>query len=308
MNPRRFITLLALFVVLCGCCQPLRAAAFEIIVNHLGYDTRGAKRLVVQSGEEMDLARFEVLDSEGHVAFEGPLQEVGPVDGWKGRFFHQGDFSALGRAGAYRIQVKDARSEPFALRGQLLPEACLSDLVYYFRIQRCSGVYDKADHAIPFFGEPERKRVDVHGGWFDASGDVSKYLGYLTEANHMVPQGSPMAVWCFLQAVDLLGTHPGQRLRSVLPLLREEALYGADFLHRMQDPEGYFYLSVMDGSTKDPGLREICGYEGLDHVKHGRTKAAFREGGGIAIAALARTSTLKRAGDYSSAQYLAAAE
>jgi endo-1,4-beta-xylanase len=34
----------------------------------------------------------------------------------------------------------------------------------------------KVDHSVAFFGEPRRKPVDVHGGWYDASGDASKWL------------------------------------------------------------------------------------------------------------------------------------
>ena len=288
--------------------QALKAVPFQILVNHLGYDTKGSKRFVVQSAGEIELPSFQVLDGDGNVTFEGPLKNIGMVDGWKGRFFHQGDFSPLVKPGRYQIKVNEVRSERFLLGERLLPEACLSDLLYYFRIQRSSGVYDKADRALGFFGEPQRVRVDVHGGWFDASGDVSKYLSHLSEANYMNPQQTPMAVWCFMQSVDLLRTQKSQRLRSLIPMLREEALYGADFLMRMQDPSGYFYMSVHDSCSKDPAQREICGYKGLSHAKHGETKAGIREGGGMAIAALARVSTLKQGGDFTPAQYLAAAE
>jgi len=308
MRIKSLFNLVVILALGAGWCNALQAATFHILVNHLGYDTEGSKRVVVQSGEDIALANFQILDSQSRIVFEGPLKNVGKVDGWKGRFFHQGDFSTLVQPGTYRIRAQDVLSEPFVLRERLLPESCLADLVYYFRIQRCSGVYDKADHSIPIFGEPGRKRVDVHGGWYDASGDMSKYLGYLTETNYMVPQGSPLAVWCFLQAAELLQGQKQGRLRATVPLLREESMYGADFLVRMQDPIGYFYVSVMDGCTKDPAQREICGYEGLGHVKHGRIKAAFRDGGGMAIAALARTSMLQRSGDYTPAQYLAAAE
>ena len=288
--------------------QAQKALPFEILVNHLGYESQGNKSFVVQSAGEIELTGFQVLDGNGNVAFEGPLKKSVTVDGWKGRFFHQGDFSTLVKPGWYQIKVKEFCSERFVLGERLIPAACLSDLLYYFRIQRCSGIYDKADRTLGFFGEPQRGRVDVHGGWYDASGDVSKYLSHLSEANYMNPQQTPMAVWCFMQSVELLRTQKNQRLRSVIPLLREEALYGADFLMRMQDPSGYFYMSVHDSCSKDPAQREICGYKGLTHAKHGETKAGFREGGGMAIAALARVSTLKQGGEFTPAQYLAAAE
>ncbi len=308
MKTNRSITLASILVLVCACCQVLSAAAFDIIINHLGYDSRGSKNVVVQSAAEVDLGQFQVVDSEGRIAFEAPLQKVGAVAGWKGRWFQQGDFSGLVQPGKYRIQVKDVRSEMFVLGERVLPEACLSDMLYYFRIQRCSGIYDKADRNIPFFGDPQRPRVDVHGGWYDASGDVSKYIGALNEGNYMSTQESPMAVWCFLQSADLLRQQKGGSLRSLIPMLTEEALYGADFIVRMQDPSGYFYTSVFDGCTKNPGQREICSFKGLSHPKNNEIQAGYREGGGMAIAALARISTLKQSGDYPPERYLAAAE
>jgi len=304
----RSIVLTVLLALTCASCQSLSAAAFDILVNHLGYDSRGGKNVVVQSAAELDLGRFQVLDSQGKEAFEGPLKNLGAVAGWKGRFYQQGDFSALVQPGRYRIQVKGVRSELFALGERVLPEACLSDMLYYFRIQRCSGIYDKADHHIPFFGDPKRLGVDVHGGWYDASGDVSKYIGALNEGNFMSTQESPMAVWNFLQSADLLGKQKSQALRALIPMLTEEALYGADFTVRMQDPSGYFYTSVFDACSKDPGQREICSFKGLTHPKNNEIQASYRGGGGMAIAALARISTLKQGGDYPSERYLAAAE
>jgi hypothetical protein len=281
---------------------------FQILVNHVGYDVSGSKQFVVQSREPVPLDTFQVLDAEGGVVLEGDLVSCGAVEDWKGRWFHSGDFSALSTAGSYRIVVQGVASESFVIRAGLLPKTCLSDLIYYFKIQRCSGEYDKADRSLGFFGEPDRPRVDVHGGWYDASGDVSKYLSHQSEANYMNPQQSPLVVWVFLETMELLQTGQNAGLKSMLPMLTEEALYGADFLMRMQDPSGYFYASVMDACTGDPAQREICGYKGLGHTKHGETEAAFREGGGMTIAALARLSTLQQSGDYSPDAYLAAAE
>ncbi len=308
MQSNRSIPLTAVLALTWGLCQTLNAAAFDIMVNHLGYDSRGSKNVVVQSAEAMDPGPFQVLDGQGQVAFEAPLKSVGQVPGWKGRFYQQGDFSGLIKPGKYRIQVKDQRSEMFVLGERVLPEACLSDMLYYFRIQRSSGIYDKADRSIPFFGDPKRPRVDVHGGWYDASGDVSKYIGCLNEGNFMSGQESPMAVWNFLEAAELLRKQKSGSLRALIPMLTEEALYGADFVVRMQDPSGYFYTSVFDGCSKDPRQREICSFKGLSHPKNNEIQAGYREGGGMAIAALARISTLKQSGDYPPERYLAAAE
>ena len=46
----KLVTALALAA---GGCGVLQAAAFQILINHLGYDTSGNKRLVVQSAEDI---------------------------------------------------------------------------------------------------------------------------------------------------------------------------------------------------------------------------------------------------------------
>lgn len=251
MKTSRCFILTALLAMGGTLCQNLSAATFDILINHLGYDVRSSKNLVVQGTAELPLVRFQVLDGQGRVAFEGPLLPTGAVAGWNGRFYHQGDFSGLVKPGKYRIQVMDQRSEMFALGERLLPESCLSDLLYYFRIQRCSGNYDKADRALPFFGEPQRPRVDVHGGWYDASGDVSKYIGALNESNYMNVQESPMAVWCFLQSAELLRKQKSQSLRTLIPMLTEEALYAAVLSRGGRRPAG-------GGIAALPAVRE-CG-------------------------------------------------
>jgi hypothetical protein len=108
-----------------------------------------------------------------------------------------------------------------------------------------------------------------------------------------------------------------ERLQSLRPKLEEEALWGADFLVRMQDPAGYFYATVFDVWTADPGKREISAFKTQKGERTPDYQAALREGGGMAIAALARVSTLRargtqkpmpQSGDYPPARYLAAAE
>src|SRR6185312_6526152 len=89
--------------------------------------------------------------------------------------------------------------------------------------------------------------------------------------------------------------------------LVDEALHGADFLTRMQDSAGFFYMTVFDGWSLDVDRREICAYVGADGEKTEAYQAAFRQGGGSAIAALARASQLPRDGEKARADYLACA-
>jgi hypothetical protein len=293
----------------------------QVLVNHIGYDLRGSKKFVVQSHAELTASRFAVIDDRGQVALEGNLGNGGKpgapvtVDGWKRGRFLRGDFSALARPGSYRIRVAtsagELRSEPFAVAERVLPDTLITDLLSFFKAQRSSGIYDHTDRSMRFYGQ-KRAPVDVRGGWYDASGDTSKYLSHLSYANFMNPQQTPMVVWSLIEAADRLAPVKSVRLQTLRPRMLEEALYGADFLVRMQDPAGYFYLTIFDIWSHDPKKREICAYKGQDGVKTADHQAGFREGGGATIAALARTARLFPAigplGDHPPARYLAAAE
>ncbi|HEV3324119.1 MAG TPA: glycoside hydrolase family 9 protein, partial [Puia sp.] len=88
--------------------------------------------------------------------------------------------------------------------------------------------------------------------------------------------------------------------------LRSEALWGADYLMRNLSPQGYFYMTIFSYFKKDPEARRVVGLH-ANSVTTDEYQCAFREGGGMAIAALARISRWNVNGDYTSRQYLAAA-
>ncbi len=89
--------------------------------------------------------------------------------------------------------------------------------------------------------------------------------------------------------------------------MHKEAAFGADFLMRMQDKDGYFYTNVFARWSGEAAQREICAYETQDGNKTIEYQAGFREGGGFAIAALARASQVLEEGEFSKEQYLDAA-
>ncbi|MCV6022012.1 glycoside hydrolase family 9 protein, partial [Escherichia coli] len=75
-------------------------------------------------------------------------------------------------------------------------------VIHYFKSQRCGGVFDQQDRQVPVLNA--NQTADVHGGWYDASGDVSKYLSHLSYANYLNPQQTPMVVWNILKGLSLL--------------------------------------------------------------------------------------------------------
>ena len=164
-----------------------------------------------------------------------------------------------------------------------------SDVLHYFKSQRCGGKFELADRSIPLLGSDTK--VDVSGGWYDASGDVSKYLSHLSFSNYFNPQQTPMVVWNMLTAFEALADEQAFADFSRIRLL-EEALYGADFLVKMQSPSGYFYTTVFDKWSKQTEQREICSYAHQSGDKSDDFQAGFRQGAGVSIAALAAASRL----------------
>ncbi|AZN36149.1 glycoside hydrolase family 9 protein [Iodobacter ciconiae] len=281
----------------------------KILLNHLGFELAGQKIAIIDAPADFAARHFSVYHSESReLAFSGEIQQSGGVDHWGAGQWHYwvADFSALDAEGEYFLVVGGINpplvSHTFSIAKKLFSEQILSDIVHYIKGQRCTGLYDKADRSRPKWGGEERR--DVHGGWYDASGDCSKYLSHLSFANFMNPQQTPQVVWNLL---DGLAQLPPQS-KWFNERMVDEVLHGADYLVRMQDPAGYFYMTVFDQWSKDENRRDICAYETQKGEKFACYQAGYRQGGGVAIAALARASALQRDGEFSRAFYLQAAQ
>lgn len=280
------------------------AVSQTIYINHVGYDVAGPKLAVVKASGPLET--FQVVNGSDNVVACGPLKSHGDFNAWGGgSSFYSADFSAVKEAGTYRVYVNGAYSESFQVEDDRLFNATVDDVLGYFNASRAdeSSIWD-ADGSVSKYGEGGSH--DVRGGWYDASGDVSKYLSHLSYANFINPQQIPLVVWALVYAYEM-GADQLDALgkRSAV---QDEAIWGADYLVRAQDSAGYFYINVFDSWTGELSAREICAFSGSDGVKSADYQAAFREGGGMSIAALARISSLGASGDFSSADYLQAAE
>jgi hypothetical protein len=279
----------------------------KILHNHLGYQKQSSKVALVQSSSALAAGSFTLYDTESRQAvFNGPLRPRGAIAQWHDWQFWEADFTALQTEGSYVLAVDGMSppltSQPFNISADVYDGQIISDLVHYLKSQRCTGMFDNADHSRPKYGSDER--ADVHGGWYDASGDASKYLSHLSYANFMNPQQTPQVVW---NLIDGRARLPKQSVWLDERIV-DEALHGADFLMRMLDPAGYFYMTVFDRWSKDVEQRDICSYATQKGHKFDTYQAGYRQGGGSAIAALARAARLPRDGERKRKEYLAAAE
>jgi hypothetical protein len=279
------------------------AAAPLFHANHLGFDTMGAKHVVVEGAAGLD--RYFVVGADHAAVWCGSLTSIAFSAWGSDHSFYAVDFTELTRPGTYRLQVGNALSDPFQIADDRLFAATFASVLGYFKASRADDpdVW-AADASVAFLGSSAH--ADVRGGWYDASGDISKYLSHLSYANFMNPQQIPLVAWALAWVYDQGG--PALAASGSSAALQAEALWGADYLLRSLDPTGYFYINVFDGWSGDVGARTICAFTGPYGNESADWQSALREGGGMSIAALARAARWKTDGAFTSAQYLAGAK
>jgi hypothetical protein len=328
MSKGRFWTFLLLGLSIVGAEA---AGETKVLVNHIGYDPAAAKRAVIQGSAGEAWSGFRVVDlATGKPALTGPAVFAGPVRKWKDWHFWTVDFSPLSREGSYLLECDSPRgairSHPFLVQKNVLERSALSDVIYYFKGQRSSGALDKADRTMRLEGKGGAT-IDARGGWYDATGDYGKHFSHLSFSTYFNPQQIPLAVWVLLASQRELTRRGDATFKQYLRRLQDEGLYGADFLVRMKDPAGSFYITVSGrGPDKKPEDRLITpkatrhiiltpeikdkfrDYGKKETLDQTSFEAGYREGAGLAIAALALASSLGAGGDFAPAEYLKAAE
>lgn len=279
----------------------------EIYVNQIAYDEAASKTALIGTFEKLPVnTSFRLINTiTGKKVFTGSVLQPVSIDDWfPGKLFYQLDFSRFLISGNYKIQLtvqnKVYTSADFAIQPNALVKLTLPSVIHYYNQQRANTEPElKADAHLLLYGS--NKTVDLRGGWCDASGDVSKYFSHLAYANFMSPQQIPLVTWSMEQTAESIPNLLTQL--GVLDSLKKEALWGADYLMRALSADDYFYMIVFSYFNKDPNARRVVGLM-ANSVTTADYQAAFREGGGMAIAALARISAWHKNGDFTSQQYL----
>lgn len=290
-----------------------RASVAPIIihVNQVAYDSAAPKFAIVETAERFaQRADYRLVKEQGTgPALERTLVHAEELAEWfPGRYFYRADFSTVREPGTYHVQVESVgklvNSASFEIGTNALARVAIPAIIGFYQHQRASTPQElSADSHILLTGSTNR--VDLHGGWCDASGDISKYFSHLAYANFMSPQQTPLVVWSMVNTVETAGPLLDQL--KAKESLRAEAIYGADYILRSLSPGDYFYMTVFSFFKKDPEARRVVGLL-ADSKTTSDYQCAYREGGGMAIAALARISQWKQNGQFSSQQYLAGAE
>jgi Glycosyl hydrolase family 9/Cellulase N-terminal ig-like domain len=314
----------------CCCLLPsalVGAAQTSVLVDHVGYETASVKQAFIVGTAQDHPHQFSLVDhATGKTVMTANLTPGSQVDHWGGRVFWTADFSAWQSAGHYEVQTETATGSvsscAFAIEDNLLERETLSNVVYYFKGQRSSGLLEKADRHLKV--PNGTAYVDLHGGWYDATGDYGIHLSHQNLTSYFNPQQVPLVAWSLLKSYLALQTRHDDNFAEYARRLLDEGLFGADFLVRSKRPNGSFYESIdapgkeklaEDRRIGNPNWRTQIKKNDADSTEQVQSakgshayEASFRAGGGMAIAALALASTMPDDGDISRAAYLRAAE
>ncbi len=308
----------------------LIAQSTKLITNHVGYEFSKSKHAILMAETKTSVGNFDLVDANtGRKVYTGKPVYSGPVGKWKNWQFWTIDFSNYKTPGSYYLRTTAAgnavQSYPFSIGKNVLEQATISDVVYYFKGQRSSGLMDQADHHLLLSGKTT-DTIDAHGGWYDATGDYGKHLSHLSFSSYFNPQQVSLTVWSLLKTYDLLKNKPGTDYRQYIRRILDEAMYGADYLVRLKAPDGSFYRSV---SAPGPGKlakdRTIRAEDKGYRIKQSKDQSfgagipsetnnwrsyqsSYRSGAGLSIAALAIAATYDTSGEFSNQDYLKAAE
>jgi hypothetical protein len=303
-------------------------AQLHVLVDQIGYETHAQKQAIVMGTAQDHPQEFSLVDTvTGKTVLSGKLMSDGQVHSWGERVFWTADFSSWQKDGHYALKTHSDAGEvsscSFDIEDNLLERETLSNAVYYFKGQRASGLMDQADRHLSL-PPGQSGFVDVHGGWYDATGDYGIHLSHQNLTSYFNPQQLPLAAWTLLKSYAVLEARHDDNFSEYERRILDEGLFGADYLVRIKRPNGSFFESItapgkeklpQDRAIGNPNWRTQIKTNASDSTERQQStdgphvyEASFRAGGGMAIAALALASTMPADGDFPRAEYLRTAE
>jgi len=312
-------------------------ALVRVLVNQVGYEP-GARKVAIIEGNPGDHPTgFELIDAaSGATVLSGHLRPDGQVYDWRQRLpsgkyrpwlFWTADFSVWRQTGHYIVRVGQAQSWPFEIEHDVLERKTISNVIYYFKGQRATGSFNRADEHLPDPSHPGHF-LDLRGGWYDATGDYGIHLSELGFTNYFDNQPVPLTTWSLLVTYKTLEARGNANFTQYERRLLDEGLFGADFLVRAQRPGESFLTGIsapgvhkwardrqLDNPSYRPKIRTkptgAGGVMAKESARQYQYQISLREGAGMAIAALALASTMPRHGPdghFPPARYREAAE
>ncbi|MFR9164814.1 MAG: glycoside hydrolase family 9 protein [Dysgonomonas sp.] len=259
----RFILLLCFFFSV-GLLLNAQAKTW-IRVNQLGYLPNSVKVAVSISKDEAADAHFIVRDAKtGASVYEGGGVAAN-AERWGMKNAFRFNFTELRTEGEYYIENDGVRSPVFRI-GSDVYDNTADFLLKYMRQQRCgyNPYLDTLCHQYDgvIVDHPTRsgERVDVRGGWHDAS----DYLQYLTTSANATFQ--MLFAWqqtpdktIFKDEYDALG----KKGQNGIPDILDEVRWGLEWMVRMNPDSAVMFNQIAD--DRDHASMRLPSRETVDY-------------------------------------------
>jgi hypothetical protein len=227
--------------------RPAPSPLGRVLVNHLGFPCHAGKQVIVAGTtdavfELQDMARSRASRLAGRDDFHAVLTgRLTPVDSALGAY-SVGDFSAWTAPGIYRIALPETAEHSYQFAVTDGAFGWLPPMFLNFVRNWRSGPFENPWRGPAHLDDARRSDngapMNAVGGWYDA-GDVRKWMVH-----------SNLPALAFMNAHDRLPWHYAEWERvdpGWSPWLLE-AVWGLDFMLKMQDPAtGMFYEDVGGG-------------------------------------------------------------
>jgi hypothetical protein len=241
-------------------CRGTLTPKLDVLINQVGYSLEGVKRFTVQANGPLTAdAGFRVIapiagpGQEFVTIHEGLLDPTGPVDEW-GRWYWRGDFTPVHEPNNYYIEATigglKAESPMFGVGESFLSEKTLDSAQRFFFWQRCGCEvpdWHAACHLDDCVRSEDGTTREAAGAWHDA-GDYNKYNGF-----------TPLSVYSLLYARERWPYSFRTQRNTGRDDILDEAIWGADYLRKVQDPKtgvllgsnssGYGYWGIPEKET-----------------------------------------------------------
>lgn len=217
-----------------------------IRINNLGYLPQSIKVAVLGSKVEVEVKSFSLVDAVTGKKVYTSRRVM--AKGAYGPFAssYRLDFSDFEATGRYFIQANTITSPEFDINANVYDNTA-DFLLKYMRQQRCgynpflTDSCHMDDGFIVYNPKREGERIDVTGGWHDAS----DYLQYTATSANAVYQlllayrENPGAFGDMFQANGLPG-------KNGIPDIIDEAKFGMDWLKKMNPSPEEYYNQIAD--------------------------------------------------------------
>lgn len=238
---------LILFFVLLACSMQLMAQKW-VRVNSVGYLPADVKVAVFISTEDTPAEQFDVCDAvTGKVVYTGTVKAVSGKK-WGMKSAYRLNFSDVKGEGGYYIECAGAKSPNFRI-GADVYDGLADYMLVYMRQQRCGdNPYTDTlchQHDGYIVDHPTRngEKIDVRGGWHDATDYLQYQTTSATATYHMM--------FAYYMAEDKSVFKDqylanGRKGSNGIPDILDEAKWGLEWLNRMNPEDKVMFNQIAD--------------------------------------------------------------